>query len=433
MTDNTRVAYDTLSILAEGHTLSNNSWDTGLNCNQIVFGPSGSGKTRNFLKPNLLQANASYLVMDTKGSLYSEMGPILADLGYDVQCIDFTNMQGTVGYDPLDVIHVDPETGEFQQCDVISIAKAICPIESTKDPFWDHEAANYLTAFIAYVLENVPSGKRSFASVLDLFEQCADDSTMVKLFESLGQVNPKSFAYRTYLRFKKTMTAERMHASVLGILSEKLMCLGFKEAIALYKNPRKVDFAAMGHHKVALFVSVSDVDFSLAPLTDLFVNHAIQGLIAEADAQPNHMMPVPVRLMLDDFANLNIPDFDKTIAVTRSRELWVTILCQSVSQLQSRYGCYCAESIMANCDVQLVLSFNDMSTANTYASVAGRTMDTLRATPAGKSWLFVSNRKPMMVTKYDVTKHPNYMEIPMMPKELSSSERQGDQENGLSS
>ncbi len=405
MTDISRAAYQSESILAEGVMLSNDSWTSGINCNQLVLGPSGTGKTRNFLKPNLLQANASYLVLDTKGLLYREVGPTLAAAGYDVQNVNFADVAGTVGYDPLDHVRRDPVTGAPKQRDIISVASALCPTENDLEPFWDHAAANYLSAYIAYVLENYPRKLQTFDRVIELFEQSSSNEDFESLFESLDKTNPQSFALAVYRRTKKTMGADRMHSSIMGIIAEKVMCLGFEEATALFRAPQHVDFARMGRERVALFVSVSDVDYSLEPLTNLFVSQAIQGLIQEADAQPGGRLPVPVRLFLDDFSNLRIPGFDKIISVTRSREIWCTVLCQSVAQLQESYGVAGAETIMGNCDAQLVLAFQDNATTDAYARRAGKTPDTLLATPIDQSWLFVRGEQPRKVRKYDVVRH----------------------------
>ena len=410
MINTDRSAYQSESILSTDRTLSNNTWETHLNCNQLVLGPSGSGKTRNFLKPNLLQANASYLVLDTKGLLYREVGPILEDLGYDVQNIDFTDVCGTVGYDPLDYIRRDPKTGEPSQKDIISVASALCPAENSHDPFWDHAAANYLASFIAYVLEVFPRELQTMDRVVEVYEGLKDTEEFESFFNSLAQSHPESFALKVFRRTSNGLAAEKMHSSIMGIIAEKMMTLSFKESYDLYRMPKKVDFAQMGHRPVALFVTVSDVDYSLRPLTDLFVTHAFQGLIEEADSCTGGVLPQPVRLFLDDFSNLQIPHFDDIISIVRSREIWCTILCQSISQLHTRYGVSGSETIVANCDVQLVLAFSDNTTTNTYAPLAKKTSDVLFATPLDESWLFVRGRKAERVVKYDVTKHPNYRE-----------------------
>lgn len=410
-THDVRKPYRSESILAEGHTISNNTWETHLNCNQLVLGPSGTGKTRNFLKPNLLQMNASYLVLDTKGLLYEEVGPILAANGYRVENLDFTDVCGTVGYDPLDHIRRDPVTGAPSQRDILSVSDAICPVENGHEPFWDHAAANYFASFVAYVLETMPPERHTMAEVVDLFEEVVSNKNEYENhFEGLEVTHPDSFALALYRRYSGGITADKMHASILGIIAEKIRCLGFREALDMYALEPKVDFAGMGHEKVALFVTVSDVDYSLMPLTNLFVTQAFQALVEEADKCPGGMMPWPVRLYLDDFSNLRIPDFERIISVTRSREIWCTLLCQTVAQLNGLYGMAGAQTIMGNCDTQLVLAFQDMATANYYESFAGKTAERLIATPLGKSWLFVRGRPGELVVKYDVDSHPAMLE-----------------------
>ncbi len=139
-------------------------------------------------------------------------------------------------------------------------------------------------------------------------------------------------------RYAITQNAERMHASIVGILAEKVMCLGFDGAAQLYRECHQVDFASMGHTPCALFVTVSDIDRNLDPLTGLFITQAIMGLIREADRQPDGSLPVPVRFMLDDFANLQIPQIDNVLSIIRSRNIWATLLLQSTNQLDALYG-----------------------------------------------------------------------------------------------
>lgn len=167
----------------------------------------------------------------------------------------------------------------------------------------------------------------------------------------------------------------------------------------------------MGHERVALFVTVSDVDHSLDPLTSLFVTQAIRELVREADHSPGGRLPVPVHLLLDDFSNLTIPDFVDAIAVLRSREIWCTALLQTVSQLERRYGRAGAQAIVGNCDSQLVLGFQDTETASWYADRANRPASSLLETPLENSWLFVRGRGGEEVRRYQIEWHPLYEEM----------------------
>ena len=302
------------AILAQNHMLSCNTRQTGLNNNMLVIGPSGAGKTRNVLKPNLLQMNASYIVLDTKGTLCREVGPVLAAHGYRVGRLNFADLDDIAplpegieqcGYNPLNHIRHSRD-GMPNQQDIISVAKAICPIEDQSQPFWDHAAANLLSCLIAYVCEQLPVEEQTFSSVIDLCEHLQDRAT-ARLFDDLQTTDPTSYALSLWRRYSPTITAEKMHASIMGILAEKVMCLGFDSARRLYTDANQIDFAAMGRERRALFITVSDLDRSLDPLTNLFVTQAFAGLIRHADAQPDGRLAIPVRFMLDDFANLQMP------------------------------------------------------------------------------------------------------------------------------
>lgn len=157
-----RSAYQGSMLLTANRTADTDTWRSGLNNNVLVLGSSGCGKTRNHLKPNLLQAQGSYIVLDSKGILYREMAPYLRKQGYQVDQLDFVGMNGTLGYNPLD--HIRCQDGHPAEQDIIAIASALCPREDHEsDPFWALAAANYLTSYIAYVLEAMPEQDRTMA------------------------------------------------------------------------------------------------------------------------------------------------------------------------------------------------------------------------------------------------------------------------------
>lgn len=273
------------------------------------------------------------------------------------------------------------------------MAKAICPIEDNNQPFWDHAAANLLSCFIAYVTEQLPADEQTICSVIKLIEHLEDGATG-RLFDDLITTDPQSYALSLWRRYAITQSAERMHASIVGILAEKVMCLGFDGATQLYQECHQVDFASMGHAPCALFVTVSDIDRNLDPLTSLFITQAFMGLMREADKQPDGSLPVPVRFMLDDFANLQIPQIDNVLSIIRSRNIWATLLLQSTNQLDALYGEARARSIMGNCDAHLVLAFQDPESARVFSDRADALPSTLMATPIDRSWLFVRGRAP---------------------------------------
>lgn len=409
-TENSRAAYAGELILTSTRSESMDSWATGLNNNVLVLGCSGSGKTRNFLKPNLLQCEGSYVVLDSKGRLFREMGPCLSAHGYTVDCLDFTTMEGTIGYDPLH--HVRWRNGRPLAQDIISIASALFPrSEMGDDPFWAGAAANYVASYIAYVFEALPDREWNMASVVSVYEQACEGNAEA-LFSDLSRQDPESYAVSLYRRAKSTARAEKMHSSIMGIIAANLMPLTFDGALASFRKVDQIDFCDLGRERRVLFVTMDDMDHSLAPLTSLFIRQAFSSLCDFADAKcEGGRLPVPVRFMLDDFANLTLPDFDDVLSVIRSREISCTIICQTVSQLEARYNQAVANSIIGNCDRHLVLGFQDERTARYFSLRANKTAMTLLETPADKWWLFERGHRGVCEPGYKIEEHPGYFDL----------------------
>ena len=409
-TENSRAAYAGELILTSTRFESMDSWVTGLNNNVLVLGCSGSGKTRNFLKPNLLQCEGSYVVLDSKGRLFREMGPCLSAHGYTVDCLDFTTMEGTIGYDPLH--HVRWRKGRPLAQDIISIASALFPrSEMGDDPFWAGAAANYVASYIAYVFEALPDREWNMASVVSVYEQACEGNADA-LFSDLSRQDPESYAVSLYRRAKSTARAEKMHSSIMGIIAANLMPLTFDGALASFRRVDQIDFCDLGRERRVLFVTMDDMDRSLAPLTSLFIRQAFSSLCDFADAKcEGGRLPVPVRFMLDDFANLTLPDFDDVLSVIRSREISCTIICQTVSQLEARYNQAVANSIIGNCDRHLVLGFQDERTARYFSLRANKTATTLLETPADNWWLFERGHRGVCEPGYKIEDHPGYFDL----------------------
>lgn len=409
-TENSRAAYAGELILTSTRSESMDSWVTGLNNNVLVLGCSGSGKTRNFLKPNLLQCEGSYVVLDSKGRLFREMGPCLSAHGYTVDCLDFTTMEGTIGYDPLH--HVRWRKGRPLAQDIISIASALFPrSEMGDDPFWAGAAANYVASYIAYVFEALPDREWNMASVVSVYEQACEGNADA-LFSDLSRQDPESYAVSLYRRAKSTARAEKMHSSIMGIIAANLMPLTFDGALASFRRVDQIDFCDLGRERRVLFVTMDDMDRSLAPLTSLFIRQAFSSLCDFADAKcEGGRLPVPVRFMLDDFANLTLPDFDDVLSVIRSREISCTIICQTVSQLEARYNQAVANSIIGNCDRHLVLGFQDERTARYFSLRANKTATTLLETPADNWWLFERGHRGVCEPGYKIEDHPGYFDL----------------------
>ena len=396
-------------ILAKGKTISNDTWATSLNNNDVIIGPSGAGKTRGYVKPNILQCSGSMIIADTKGSLAEEMGPILRRRGYQVLDLNFKDLNSACGYNPLDFIRYDSARKKYNEQDIITIANTISPTLNQRDPFWDRAGCLYLTSVLAYIMQCLPQEEHTLQYAMDLVAEMYD-GTYDRLIRELEVIDPQSQAVKSYKMFRNNRTAEKMEASIIGILSEKLNGMTFDGAVHMFSQPERVRFADIGRKKTAVFLTISDTDRSMDRLVSLFYTQALQELCRVADTEyKDHRLPVPVRFILDDFAtNCYIPDFDKIVSVIRSREISVSIILQSITQLEALYGRGNAQTIINNCDNCLYLGGQDVETAKYIAFKANRTPDTILNMPLDQTYLFTRGSKPQLVSKYDLRDHPLY-------------------------
>lgn len=399
-------------ILADGVTVSNDTWATGLGNHDLIIGPTGGGKTRGYVLPNLLSTQESCIVADSKGTLRRQVGGILERRGFRVMELDFTDLlHSPWGYNPLRFIRWDEQRGCWNEQDIITVAAALVPVEDKTQPFWEYAARNLLEALISYTLECLPAEEHDLTSVVRLFAE-AETGVLDELMRELCTIDPDGFVAMRWRSLQTCRRADKMYGSVLGILSQKISNFSFAGARELFKNPNQIDFAAISHTPTAVFVRVSDNDFSLNNLTSLFYTQALQALIAEADKQPDNRLQIPVRLYLDDFANLIVPDMDKTISVIRSREISVSIAIQSITQLEGLYGRAKAMTIIDNCDHLLYLGGQSVETARFIGVKANKPVSTILNMPLDRAWLFERGSTPREVKKYDLTRHPLYRQLP---------------------
>ncbi len=416
---------DTMRILAQDRLISNNTRTTKLNNNDLIIGPTGAGKTRNYVKPNLLQyaleGGCSLIIADTKGSLVEEVGPVMAAHGYKVINLDFINlMNNSVGYNPLDFVSYDPAQKGYSEQEILTISSALVPIETKRDPFWEQSAQIFLSAFIGYALETLPPEEHTLEAVVQLYRNlsqpvCAESKSTAGtiLFQALGGKRPDSAAWQNYQMASKIVPSEKTFASIEMFLTNKLASLSLRGAKRLYNLEERINFQSLCREKTALFLTISDTDRSMDKLVNLFYTQALDQLVKIANASPGYRLPLPVRLILDDFAaNVTIPDFDKTIAVIRSREISVSLIIQDINQLYSLYGGDRGRTIINNCDSQLYLGGQDVDTARFIGIKADRTQKTVLDLPLDDAWLFVRGSAPAQVRKYDLAAHPLYAELP---------------------
>ena len=415
-------------ILADGVAVSNDTWATGLANHDLIIGPTGGGKTRSYVVPNLLSSQESFIVTDTKGSLRRQVGGILERRGFRVLELDFTNlMHSPWGYNPLRFIRWDGDRQCWNEQDIITVAAALVPVTSRTDPFWDLSARNYAEALIGYTLDNLPREEYTLVSVAKLFAE-AETGILDELMREYCTICPDSFAAMRWKFLQGGRKADKTYSSILAILSQRLSNFSFGGVQQLFTNKNQIDFGAISREPTAVFVHVSDNDFSLSNLTSLFYTQALQMLIAEADSCPDTRLQIPVRLYLDDFANLIIPDMDKTISVIRSREISVSIVLQSVTQLEGLYGHDKAMTIIDNCDHLLYLGGQSVETARFISTKANKPASAILNLPLGKAWLFERGNSPREVKKYDLTRHPLYRQLPEYAAQRAVPERETEEE-----
>ena len=394
-TNNTRIfAIDT--------EVSNDTHKTKLNNNDLIVGASGTGKTTGYVIPNLCRGSDSYIVADTKGSLYKKLGNMFRKKGYNVKLIDFSCLKNSCSYNPLDNIEYYSPTDYCEQ-DVLRIASVICPTTCERDPFWENSARTVITSMIAYVLEALPRKDHNLVNVTKLY-RILNTTTGRRLFYALEDKNPDSFAVKQYKSYFETMAnVEKTWNCIAQFVVNALELFDFKESKRVFGNSSDFTFEELGKSRTVFFVNLSDSDRSMDRLVNIFYTQAFQSLMRLADSNENYRLDVPVRIILDDFAtNTYIPDFDKIISVIRSREISVSIILQSISQLDGMYNMAQAKTILNNCDHLLYLGGQDIDTAEFIAMRICKSPESILEQPIDKAYLITRGEKAKIIDKLSV-------------------------------
>ena len=398
-----RSSYEGAHILTADYSAQTDIWESQLNNNVLVFGPSGAGKTRNYVLPNILTSHESMIILDPKGTLHGLSQEVLKERGYKVLDIDFTDLtrDSGYGYDPFDAIRYDSTTDRYKVQDILTLCKCLVPILNHKDPYWDTAARQYLLLLVTFELESEGRNPYCLEHVFQYLPLLCTP-TFDAMVEELDLMKVDNTTSTLYNAIRQNVTADRMHASIVGILSTHLETLVFEEAQALYRRPKRIRFTDLAREKTALFVTISDTDRSLDSLADIFMTQAIQALCYSADHDyPERRLPIPVRFYFDDFAtSLMIPDFDKTISTIRSREISVSVILQSLSQLNSLYGADTARTILNNCDRQLYLGGQDLETATYISRRSDKPLHTIMTMPFDSAYLIIRGELPRLSKRY---------------------------------
>ena len=296
----------------------------------------------------------------------------------------------------------------FNNKDIVSIAHAMCPVRTEKDPFWEDSARTVLTFLIAFVMEALVPEEHDMISVLEMYRQIANPNGR-KAIELWCDEHPDSFATRKYGMFRGIYDSERTWACISQFLAEALDIFDFAEIRNLFrcKTDRKgsqqsqmIDLQKIGIEKTAVFLNVSDTDRYADRLVNLFYTQAMQVLCSKADQMPKGRLTVPVRFILDDFAaNAYIENFDKLISVIRSRNISVSVILQNMTQLYSMYSDAQASTILNNCDHILYLGGQDITTAEYIGKRSNKTEEHVLLMPFDKAYLIVKGKRGELVDK----------------------------------
>ena len=385
-------------FLAENTAVSNDTRLTGLNNNDLIIGSSGSGKTGGYVIPNIQGVSGSLVVTDTKGQLSGIFSDRLRSRGCNVSTLNFVDPEKSCGYNPLTAIRRKPN-GKYREQDILSLANAIMPVLDQHEPFWQMAACSYIAFLIAFCLEALDESDHNLVSVCELHRAYCKPGGK-KNFEMWAWENPDTFSAKKYYEINSSSSAEKMWSSIMEFANRALDPFDFEEARSIFQSGDPFDINLLGREKTVLFINVSDTDRTFDQLVNVFYTQALQILCGQADANPGGRIDVPVRIIMDDFAaGTKIPDFDKVISVIRSREISVSIILQSITQLQSMYSAAEASTIINNFDHLLYLGNQDIGTAEFIGSRAFKTPENVLCLPNDQAILITKGERARLVNK----------------------------------
>ena len=408
------------------------------NLNTLVCGGSGAGKTRFYCKPNLMQANTSFVILDPKGEIVRDVGKLLEAKGYEIKVLDLISMEKSHCYNPFVYLRSDNDIQRL----VTNLFKSTTPKGSqSNDPFWDTAASMLLLVLVFYLHYEAPEDEQNFAMVMEMLRAGAIEdeeeprpSPLDNLFSELEYENPEHIALKYYHSYHSG--SAKTLKSIQITLAARLEKFNL-ESLAALTTTDELELETLGEKKTALFALIPDNDTSFNFLVSLLYTQLFQQLFYSADHIHGGSLPIPVHFLMDEFANVSLPDdFDKILSVMRSRSVSVSIILQNLAQLKALFEKQW-ESIVGNCDEFLYLGGNEQSThkyvsellgkstidTNTYGKSSGRsgnystnyqisgrellTPDEVRMLDNQYAILFIRGERPVLDFKYDILKHPN--------------------------
>lgn len=409
------------------------------NKNVLVIGGSGSGKTRFFVKPNLMQMHSSYVVTDPKGTIVLECGKMLEDYGYEIKILNTINFKKSMKYNPFAYLKSEKDILKLVQT---IIANTKGEGEKAGEDFWVKAEKLYYTALIGYIYYEAPKEEKNFKTLLDMIDASEvreDDESYMnpidRLFEALEKKHPTHFAVKQYKKYK--LAAGKTAKSILISCGARLAPFDIEELRELMSED-EMALDTIGDKKTALFVIISDTDDTFNFVVSIMYSQLFNLLCDKADDVYGGRLPVHVRFLLDEFANIGlIPKFEKLIATIRSREISASIILQSQSQLKAIYKDH-ADTIIGNCDSTLFLGGKEKTTLKELSETLGKetidlyntsetrsnqksfglnyqkvgkelmSQDEITVMDGGKCIFQLRGVRPFLSDKFDITKHKNY-------------------------
>ncbi len=446
--------------LGKGIYVSNDTRVTHLNSNDLIIGSAGSCKTGSIVYTQLKTLDdSSLIVADSKNMLHRMFKDELERKGYKVRVLDFVNPENSCVYNPLDYIRKNSD-GSYNEIDIMKVSRSLIPDKMDgHDPFWAISGRAVLEFFISYTLSALPEEDHNMYTVSRLYRAFTRDMGEAAFIDWI-ESHPGSFASNRYTQIKSMQNADKMWSSILGFVNVALYPFDVAVLHHIFDpnmnkgnveedddifdedmmdeydyededyfledeeildttdfyvpNPsdeeeqkegtcavrEELSIASVGKEKTVVFLNISDTDHSIDSLVNLFYTQALQTLVSEADKNDNGQLTIPCRIIFDDFAaGTIIPDFDKVISVIRSRDIWVSILLQSLSQLSSLYSHAQSLTIQNNCDHIIYMGSNDLGSAEYIGTRAGKVPEEILAMDRTKEYFIEGGKKAILVDK----------------------------------
>ena len=409
------------------------------NLNILTLGGSGAGKTRSLALPGIMECNCSFVITDPKGEILSAVGHLLIEQGYTVKVFNLVDFSQSDGYDPFRYIRDDKDVLRL----ITNLIRNTTPKNAGgSDPFWEKAETALLEALMFYLLYEAPENEQNFGMIIRMLsyadvkeEKESYKSPLDMLFNDLGMNDPNHIAVKQYRIYKQA--AGKTAKSINISLAVRLAAFNMDQICSITDHD-DMDISEIGKRKTAIFAVIPDNDTSLSYLVGMLYTQIIQELYYQADHVYRGRLPIHVRMILDEFANVSLPEeFDKSLATMRSREISATIIVQNLAQLKGLYKEHGWETITGNCDTLLYLGGNEQSTHEYISKLLGKetidtrthgqtkgksgsystnmqttgrelmTPDEVRLLDNSKALLFIRGFPAVMDDKYDLNRHPN--------------------------